>query len=74
MVQYEYDRFISRSNSFYYYNQIQDHCVSPSSLWEAARNIPGSLSKFSYVTRLVVSLDIVQPDFKKLYVVYWCFL
>ena len=65
IVHYEYDCFVSRSNSdpdFYYYNQIQDHCFSPSILWEAARNIPGSLPKFSYVARLAVSLDSVQSD------------
>ena len=61
IVHYEYDCFVSRSNSdpdFYCYNQIQDHCFSPSILWEAARSIPGSLPKFSYVARLAVSLDV----------------
>ena len=32
IVHYEYDCFVSRSNSdpdIYYYNQMQDHCFSP---------------------------------------------
>ena len=79
IVHYEYDCFVSHSNSdpdFYYYNQIQDHCFSPSVLWEAARNIPGSLPKFSYVALLSCCIFRQCPVrlIKQLYVVYWCFL
>ena len=42
---------------FLIYNKIQDHCFRPSLLWEAAKVIPGSLPKFNFVAKMVVSID-----------------
>ena len=56
----EYEEHAARtahSDDFLIYNKIQDHCFRPSLLWEAAKVIPGSLPKFSFVAKMVVSID-----------------
>jgi hypothetical protein len=68
IVDLEYNHYLQRTQNdpdFAYFNQIQSHCFSHSILWDAAKEIPGSLPKFSYVAKLIVWLDSVEFNSSK---------